>query len=347
MPARDLPHQGETEAGAGRSACAADAMERLEHLCAVGLRDAGAMVADPKHRGGVAASHLDLDRRLAVTLGVLQQVAHHAPQQARIAAHHDGVAVERAVLVVGAFLGRERQQVDLLVDLEAAAALTFECAVATRGADDDETGRRLRRILVPLAKVRSTRAAIGAASQALEILGGNGYMEDWPMARQLRDAQCHTIWEGTENICCLDVRRAMRNDGAHEALLDRVERALAGASASPALGPAVDAVSATLVDARLAVAHLESVSNELQLLHTRRLTYLLSDLAQGALLLDEATWALGHDDARKAVVARRFAGQHLVTSRARGILDNDRTVLDLFEPLTRYGTIELAAAVAA
>jgi len=43
---------------------------------------------------------------------------------------------------------------------------------------------------------------------ALEVFGGNGYMEDWPIARQLRDAQCHTIWEGTENICCIDVRRA-------------------------------------------------------------------------------------------------------------------------------------------
>src|SRR6202043_3915833 len=116
--------------------------------------------------------------------------------------------------------------VDLLVDLEAGAALTFECAIATRGADDEDDGRRLRRILVPLAKVRATRAAIGAASQALEMLGGNSYMEDWPMARQLRDAQCHTIWEGTENILCIDVRRAMRGEGAHVALLARVEEAL-------------------------------------------------------------------------------------------------------------------------
>ncbi|HSO95470.1 MAG TPA: acyl-CoA dehydrogenase family protein [Acidimicrobiia bacterium] len=237
--------------------------------------------------------------------------------------------------------------VDLLVDLEAGAALTFECAVAARGAADEDEGRRLRRILVPLAKVRATRSAIGAASQALELLGGNGYMEDWPMARQLRDAQCHTIWEGTENICCLDVRRAMRNDGAHEALLERVERALEGADASPVLAAAVDAVAVTLTDTRAAIAHLETASNELQLLNSRRLTYLLSDLMQGALLLDEATWALQRDDARKAVVARRFAGQHLATPRARGLLESDRTVLDLFEPITRYGAIEVAAAIAA
>ena len=237
--------------------------------------------------------------------------------------------------------------VDLLVTLEAAAALTFECAGATRGSIDEDEGRRLRRILVPLAKVRATRGASGAASQALEVFGGNGYMEDWPMARQLRDAQCHTIWEGTENICCLDVRRAMRNDGAHEALLARVERALLGSDPAPVLAPAVDAVATTLGEAREAIAHLAGASNDLQLLHARRLTYLLADLAQGALLLDEATWSLTRDDARKAVVARRFAHIQLSVPRARGILDDDRTVLDLFEPLTRYGSIERAAAAAA
>jgi len=93
---------------------------------------------------------------------------------------------------------------------------------STRTTSTDEEGRLLRRILVPLAKLRATREAVTAASQALEVFGGNGYMEDWPMARQLRDAQCHTMWEGTENICSLDVRRAMVNEGAHTALIARV-----------------------------------------------------------------------------------------------------------------------------
>jgi hypothetical protein len=167
------------------------------------------------------------------------------------------------------------------------------------------------------------------------------------MARQLRDAQCHTIWEGTENICCLDVRRAMRNDGAHEALLARVDRALLGADTAPVLAPAVDAVAATLGEAREALAHVASAPNDLQLLHARRLTHLLADLMEGALLLDEATWGLARDDARKAVVARSFARARLVPPRARGILDDDRTVIDLFEPLVRYGPIERAAAAAA
>lgn len=231
--------------------------------------------------------------------------------------------------------------VDVLVELEAGLAMTFECAVATRAATSEDEGRLLRRILVPLAKMRATREAIGAASQSLEIFGGNGYMEDWPMARQLRDAQCHTIWEGAENILCLDVRRAMRNEGAHEALLARVERALDEANGNRALAVTADAVAATLKDAREAIAHLESSSTDLQLLHARRFSYLLADLAEGALLLDEASWSLRRDgDARKALVAQRFARRRLVPPRVRGILDDDRTALDLYDAIVRYGPVE-------
>ncbi|RME52344.1 MAG: DNA alkylation response protein, partial [Deltaproteobacteria bacterium] len=77
---------------------------------------------------------------------------------------------------------------------ESAAALIFEVARLTHLHDhlgDEEAGRLLR-ILTPLVKLRATRQGLTAASAALEVLGGNGYIENWPMARQLRDAQCHT-----------------------------------------------------------------------------------------------------------------------------------------------------------
>ncbi len=235
--------------------------------------------------------------------------------------------------------------VDLLVDLEANAALAFACAAATRGMASVEEGQRLRRILVPLAKIRATRRALGAASEALEVLGGNGYMEDWPLARQLRDAQCHTIWEGTENILCLDVRRAMLGDRAHDALLARLGSAVDAAAGRPVLGPVVDAVAAGVAEAREAAAYLESAPEEMQLLHARRFADLLADVAASALLLEEATWALDRDgDARKAVVAARYSRRRLRPDRLRGILDDDRTVLDRFVEITRYGRIEVSGA---
>ena len=231
--------------------------------------------------------------------------------------------------------------VDLLVDLEAGMAITYECASAVRFAASEEEGRLLRRILIPLAKMRTTRFALWAASAALEVFGGNGYMEDWPMARQLRDAQCHTIWEGTENILCLDVRRAMRGDHAHVALEARILQALEAAAPHRVLAPAIDTVAGSLEDLRAARDHLSSVPDDLALLHSRRHAELMADTTEAALLLDEAAWSLRRDgDARKAAVARRFAARRLAERPARGILDDDRTVLDAFDALIRYGPLE-------
>jgi len=231
--------------------------------------------------------------------------------------------------------------VDMLVDLEAGMAATYECAAAARGATDAESGRLVRRILVPLAKMRCTRRALEAASTGLEVLGGNGYMEDWPMARQLRDAQCHTIWEGTENILCIDVRRAMRGEQAHVALLARAHEALEAGSGHKVLASALDTVAQSLRDTAVAVSYLQDAPDDLALLHSRRFAELLSDTVEGALLVEEAAWALDRDgDARKAAVARRFIRRRLASPALRGITDPDRSVLDLFEPLVRYGTID-------
>jgi hypothetical protein len=268
-----------------------------------------------------------------------------------------GLGIHRRCFLEGVIYAAHREQwgqridrfplvretlVDLLVELEAGAAITFECAAAARTADSEEDGRRLRRILVPLAKIRTTREAIGAASQALELFGGNGYMEDWPMARQLRDAQCHTIWEGTENILCLDVLRAMRTDNAQESLFARVERGLDAASSTPALAPTRDAIAGALDEARDAAVHLRASESDLQLLHARRFALLLADLAEAGLLAHEAAWAHERDgDARKVVIAERFTRRKLAPPRARGIFDDDRTVLDLFDRIVRYGRIEV------
>ena len=97
-------------------------------------------------------------------------------------------------------------------------------------------------------------------------------------------------------------------------------------------------------EAREAIAYLQGADDDIQLLHARRLANLLADLSEGAVLLDEAAWALDRDgDARKALVARRFARSHLEHLPVRGIVDDDRTVLDFFDPLVRYGKVDAAA----
>ncbi len=224
--------------------------------------------------------------------------------------------------------------VNMAAEVEAGCAIAFEAAEA--GVRLDAESKRLYRILVPLAKMRCTRRGIDLASQAVEIYGGNGYIENWPVARQLRDAQCHTIWEGTENIICLDVLRAMAKERADEALFGRIERALGGAE-HPALASTVTDVGRSLDEVKEAAAYLERAPQEVRLLQARRIAEYMADVTQAALLVEEAAWELANkDSARKAIVARHFASMRLGAAPVRGIMSEDRTVLDYFEPIVRY-----------
>ncbi|MDP9236115.1 MAG: acyl-CoA dehydrogenase family protein [Chloroflexota bacterium] len=231
--------------------------------------------------------------------------------------------------------------VNMAVEVEAGCAIAFEAAEA--GARPDPESKRLYRILVPLAKLRCARRGLDLASQAVEIHGGNGYIENWPVARQLRDAQCHTIWEGTENIICLDVRRSIAKEHADEPLFARIERALDGAE-HPALASTLSHVGRSVDEAKEALAYVERAPQEVRLLQARRVAEYLADVTQASLLVEEAVWELANKgSARKAVVARYFAETKLAQRPLRGITSDDRTVLDHFDAIVRYQPIAKGA----
>jgi acyl-CoA dehydrogenase len=226
------------------------------------------------------------------------------------------------------------QLVEMVVDLEAAAALIF--AAADEGG---ETARLFRRIAIPLAKFRVTRRGVELASLAVELHGGNGYIENWPVARQLRDAQCHTIWEGAENVICLDVLRSMVKEQAHEALLERVDSALIRSRDEGLAAPA-NALRSALAEVREIIAGLATMEPDVIQLNARAMSGYLTDVLQGALLLEQATWELTQrGSARKAVVAHLFADRYLTSHRLRGIVSGNRVALDLFDELVSYGSI--------
>lgn len=116
--------------------------------------------------------------------------------------------------------------VDSILDQEAALHLLFhlyDCRARARLAQALPEQLQQLRVLTPLAKLVTGRQAVRAASEAIELHGGNGYIEDWPLARFFRDAQVLPIWEGTTNILALDTLRCIRKEGCQEALLHFVE----------------------------------------------------------------------------------------------------------------------------
>jgi len=112
---------------------------------------------------------------------------------------------------------------ETLLQLEAehlgALVLTFDTVDALRRADaGDAEAARLLRILIPIAKAVTGKLAVPCVSESMELIGGNGYIEDWVMPRLLRDAQVLPIWEGTTNILVLDALRVAKKERSHELL---------------------------------------------------------------------------------------------------------------------------------
>ncbi len=96
---------------------------------------------------------------------------------------------------------------DLTLDLEAATALAFGCAEAFDGTSEES--RAFARIAVALAKYLSNKRAPGVIYEAMECLGGMGYIEDTPMPMLYREAPLNSIWEGSGNVICLDILRTL------------------------------------------------------------------------------------------------------------------------------------------
>jgi putative acyl-CoA dehydrogenase len=103
---------------------------------------------------------------------------------------------------------------DLALESEGATALAFRISRAVDASARDERERALARIVTAIGKYWVCKRCPPFVSEALECLGGNGYVEDSGLARLYRQAPLNSIWEGSGNIQCLDVLRALRKEPA-------------------------------------------------------------------------------------------------------------------------------------
>src|SRR5207248_2978287 len=102
---------------------------------------------------------------------------------------------------------------DLALQVEAAVALVMRLCRAVDLAGEDKLEAARARLLIPAAKYFTCKAAPSFIYEALECMGGNGYVEEGMMARLYREAPLNAIWEGSGNVMCLDVLRALGRDG--------------------------------------------------------------------------------------------------------------------------------------
>jgi putative acyl-CoA dehydrogenase len=176
----------------------------------------------------------------------LAQAIHHARYRSVFQRHLVDQPMMREVLA------------DLALDVEAATALVMRLARAYDLAASDPGEAARGRLLTPVVKYWVCKRASAVIGEAMECLGGNGYVEESVLPRLYREAPVNAIWEGSGNVMCLDVLRAIAHDGeaARAALTALGEETadLPGAGATLAFlergfsGPDVEAQARVAVD---------------------------------------------------------------------------------------------------
>jgi putative acyl-CoA dehydrogenase len=163
---------------------------------------------------------------------------------------------------------------DLCIESEAATALAMRLARAYDEAEHDEHARHLKRLATAVAKYWVCKRGPGHAFEALECLGGNGYVEESGMPRLYREMPLSSIWEGSGDVMALDVLRALSRGAAGEGILPAFLEELDAAAGADAR---LDAFGAALRDEFADRAAIE--------LRARRIVERMALALQGALLV--------------------------------------------------------------
>jgi len=165
----------------------------------------------------------------------LAQAIHHARYRTVFQKHLADQPLMQAVLA------------DMALDVEAATALVLRLCRSFDRAQDDVREAARARLFTPAVKYWVCKIAPGFIGEAMECLGGNGYVEESILPRLYREAPVNAIWEGSGNVMCLDVLRVLAHepDTARGALA-----ALAGETADlPGAPAAADFLTSVLQDA--------------------------------------------------------------------------------------------------
>ena len=206
-----------------------------------------------------------------------------------------------------------RQLIKIMVPTEQALSAMMVAAWA----GDSGRNSAILRLLTPIAKYRACRDNVTVATAAMEVRGGNGYIEEWPNARLVRDAHLGLLWEGTSNINALDaVQRAVGKDRAHLALREELRTRLQALAALPA---AFRARLESAIDTALHFA-TEVAANPAYERFCRLAAARLYHIATATLLAEEGV-RLGVEggDARRLLLAR-FVLEHRLQDARSGDL---------------------------
>ena len=189
---------------------------------------------------------------------------------------------------------------DLAIESEAATLLAVRLARSFDARATDERERAFSRVATAISKYWLCKRSPVHVGEALECLGGNGYVEESVMPRLYREAPLYSIWEGSGNVICLDVLRALTRDPATvEALLVELRSA---AGADQRIEKFVAEIQRSLADT---AGHQSLHGDGAAGYAARELTERLALALQAALIVRHSSPAVA-----EAFIVSRLAGQH-------------------------------------
>ena len=247
---------------------------------------AWARMVGPDGRGVPTIIEMVNHTRLDCVIGAAAGMRHGVAQATHHAAHRSAFGrrlVEQPLM--------QNVLADLCVESEAATAAMMRLARAYDAGRADEREHQFARLATAVVKYWVCKRWPAHAAEALECLGGNGYVEESLMPRLYREAPLNSIWEGSGNVICLDVLRAMtRGPEVVEAFFAEIDEARGGDAR----------LDAFVVDLRRQLGNFDAVETR-----ARRLVEGMALALQGALLVRHGDRAVAD-----AFCASRLGGDH-------------------------------------
>jgi len=231
----------------------------------------------------------------------------------------------------------------MLLDAEAAASVILNgAALLDRRDAGAADARALARVWTPLAKYWITLRARDVTAEAMNVRGGNGYVEEWVNPRLLRDAYLGAMWEGSANVVALDVQRAIQKDRGLEALAGFMAERL-GRVSERAVKPWVDLVK----------SHLETVARQTagwaaqpaadRELAARPVADTLYHLLAGSLLLAEGQLLREQGGGYRKLLAAGLYLKRWLEPRGSASPPFGARQVEWLEPLAEWRAIDAAA----
>ncbi|MFB6467443.1 acyl-CoA dehydrogenase family protein [Cytobacillus sp. Hz8] len=184
----------------------------------------------------------------------------------------------------------------------------------------------MNRLLIALLKMETAEVAIHFAHEAIEMRGGNGYMEDFVTPRLLRDAQVLTVWEGTANILGLEVLRLIEKFNVHQLFLEKMDQELEELPLN--LQPYTAPIQKGIVQLKHQLITLLKGNRDVQTYHSKRIAKLMTKIYESVIALKDAS--IGGD--RKEIIARIFLNE---TWKRNEFVDEEMLALQYFDEIVK------------